>query len=124
MDDDAGQQPDGRGELVAEFQGRRPHQDLLAAHERGVEAAAIDVLETEVGDRFLLDPEINERLEIPKPTFVSAFPKLIIQANVLAQKYFDLKNPENYRKHVKLGNKNQMKVLDDYIRHSPKDFHY
>ncbi|WP_423775250.1 oxygenase MpaB family protein [Chryseobacterium taklimakanense] len=75
-------------------------------------------------NRFLLDPEINERLEIPKPTFVSAFPKLIIQANVLAQKYFDLKNPENYQKHVELGNRNQMKVLDDYIRHSPKDFHY
>lgn len=75
-------------------------------------------------NRFLLDPEINERLEIPKPRFVLAFPKLIIQANGLAQKYFDLKNPENYRKHVELGNKNQMKVLDDYIRHSPKDFHY
>lgn len=73
---------------------------------------------------FLLDPEINERLKIPKPIFVSAFPKLIIQANVLVQKYFDLKNPENYRKHMEFGNKNQMNVLKDYIKHTPKDFHY
>ncbi len=73
---------------------------------------------------FMLDKEVNERLRIPAVSFPSIFPKMVIQANKISQKSFDIKKPEGYNKLVELGNKNQMKVLDDYIKHTPKDFHY
>lgn len=73
---------------------------------------------------FLLDREINERLQIPKVGIASVFPKLIIQANNLSQSVYNLNNPLKYQKLVEIGNKQQMKVLDDYIKHTPKDFHY
>ena len=59
MNDDAGQERDGRGELVAQLQRRGAQQNLFPPHERRVEAAAIDVLETEVRDRLLLDSKID-----------------------------------------------------------------
>lgn len=73
---------------------------------------------------FMLDKEVNERLQIPKVSFPAVFPKMVIQANKISEKIFDVKNPEGYQKLVEFGNKNQMKVLDDYIKHTPKDFHY
>ena len=73
---------------------------------------------------FLLDKEINERLKIPSVTSSKIFPKLIIKLNHFTQKYFDLKNPEKYQKLVEIGNKQQMQVLEDYIKHTAKDFHY
>ena len=73
---------------------------------------------------FLLDKEINERLRIPEVSVSKIFPKLILQANKVSQSVFNLEKPEKYRKLVEIGNKQQMKVLDDYIKHTPKDFHY
>ncbi len=73
---------------------------------------------------FLLDKEINERLKIPKVGLTSIFPKLIIKANHFSQKFYDLNDLKRYQKLVEIGNKQQMKVLDDYIKHTPKDFHY
>lgn len=73
---------------------------------------------------FMLDKEVNERLQIPKVSVASVFPKMVIQANRVSEKIFDIKTQEGYQKLVEFGNKNQMKVLDDYIKHTPKDFHY
>lgn len=73
---------------------------------------------------FLLDREINERLQIPKVSMTSVFPKIIIRANKTAQKIFSLNEPESYQKLINLGHKDQMKVLEDYIKHTPKDFQY
>lgn len=73
---------------------------------------------------FLLDPEINKRLKIPNVALPSVFPKMVIQANKISHKIFNTDSPEGYRKLVEFGHKKQMKVLEDYIRHTPKDFHY
>ena len=73
---------------------------------------------------FLLDKEISERLKIPRASLSSIFPRIVIQANKISQKIFDLNNPEKYHKLVEKGNKQQMKVLQDYIKHAPKDFQY
>lgn len=73
---------------------------------------------------FLLDKEINERLSIPKVSVSAIFPKIVVQTNKISQKIFDLNNPEKYQKLVEVGNKQQMQVLRDYIKHTPKDFHY
>ena len=73
---------------------------------------------------FLLDKEINERLSIPKVSVSAIFLKIVVQTNKISQKIFDLNNPEKYQKLVELGNKQQMQVLRDYIKHTPKDFHY
>ena len=73
---------------------------------------------------FLIDKEINERLSIPKVSVSAIFPKIVVQTNKISQKIFDLNNREKYQKLVELGNKQQMQVLRDYIKHTPKDFHY
>lgn len=73
---------------------------------------------------FLLDKEVNERLQIPKVSFPAAFPNIIIQMNKMSEKVFKIKTSEGYQKLVEFGNRNQVKVLDDYIKHTPKDFHY
>ncbi|MGZ5193740.1 MAG: oxygenase MpaB family protein [Kaistella sp.] len=73
---------------------------------------------------FLLDREINERLKIPKVAMTAVFPKFIIKANQIAQQIFNLDDPKKYRKLVEIGHKDQMKVLEDYIKHTPKDFQY
>ena len=73
---------------------------------------------------FLLDKEINERLSIPKVSVSAIFPKIVVQTNKISQKIFDLNNPEKYQKLVEVGNKQQMQVLRDYIKHTPKDFQY
>lgn len=75
-------------------------------------------------NRFLLDQEVNDRLKIPQVSFPSFFPKMVIGANRISEKIFDIKKTDGYQKLVEFGNKNQMKVLDDYIKHTPKDFHY
>ena len=73
---------------------------------------------------FLLDEEINKRLQIPKPTKVfRVFPKIVFKGNKIAQKIY-LRNPAKYHKLVEMGNDQQIKVLADYIKHTPKDFHY
>ncbi len=73
---------------------------------------------------FLLDPEINERLQIPKPTKAfSFFPKIVVKGNQIFQKIY-LRNSTKYQKLVEIGNVQQQKVLTDYIKHTPKDFHY
>lgn len=73
---------------------------------------------------FLLDRELNERLKIPEVSFPALFPKMIIQGNRISEKIWKINTPEGYQKLVNFGNKEQMKVLDDYIKHTPKDFHY
>ncbi len=73
---------------------------------------------------FMLDKDINDRLKIPYTRLTSVFPRMILSANGVAQKVFDLKDPQKYSKLVVKGNEQQMKVLDDYIKHTPKDFHY
>lgn len=73
---------------------------------------------------FLLDKDVLERLQIPKPPAVfSAFPKMVLKGNQLAQKLY-LNSPQRYAKLVAMGNKQQTDVLKDYIEHTPKDFHY
>lgn len=73
---------------------------------------------------FLLDEEINQRLKIPKPKKVfSYFPQMVKKANYISQKIY-LRNPLQYQKLVEMGSLQQMKVLDDYIKNTPKDFHY
>lgn len=73
---------------------------------------------------FMLDEEVNSRLKIPKVLFPSLFPKMVIQANRLSDQIFNIKTKQGYQKMVELGHKKQIKVLDDYIKHTPKDFHY
>lgn len=72
---------------------------------------------------YLLDAEINERLQIPKVRTAAIFPKLIIKANKTVQRFYDLNNPEKYQKLVEKGHRDQMKVLSDYIKHTPKSHH-
>lgn len=73
---------------------------------------------------FLLDEEINLRLQIPKPKKVfSYFPQMVKKGNFFSQKIY-LRNNEQYQKLVEMGSLQQIKVLDDYIKHTPKDFHY
>lgn len=74
---------------------------------------------------FLLDQEVNERLKIPKPRAVfSVFPHFVVKANQVAQKIHSLEKAKKYEKLVQFGSEQQMKVLADYIKHTPKDFHY
>lgn len=73
---------------------------------------------------FLLDEEINNRLQIPKPPKAfSVFPKIVVKGNMIVQKIY-LRNSSQYQKLVDMGNEQQKKVLADYIEHTPKDFHY
>ena len=72
----------------------------------------------------LLDGEINDRLQIPKPRKAfSIFPKIVRKGNLVSQKIY-LRNFQQYEKLVEMGSLQQQKVLDDYIKHTPKDFHY
>lgn len=74
---------------------------------------------------FLLDEDINQRLQIPKPPFIfSIFPKFVVKANQISQKIYDINKPEKYQKLVKMGSEQQLEVLADYIKHTPKDFQY
>lgn len=74
---------------------------------------------------FLLDEDVNKRLKIPKPPAVfSVFPHLVRKANHITQKIYPLDQPKKYRKLVEMGSEQQMQVLADYIKHTPKDFHY
>ncbi len=73
---------------------------------------------------FLLDEEINKRLQIPKPAKAfSVFPKIVVKGNQIFQKIY-LRNATQYQKLVEMGSEQQKKVLKDYIEHTPKDFHY
>lgn len=73
---------------------------------------------------FLLDDEILHRLAIPKPPAVfSLFPKLVVQGNRIFQKIY-LLNAEQYQKLTEMGDHQQRQVLQDYIEHTPKSFHY
>jgi hypothetical protein len=73
---------------------------------------------------FLLDEEINRRLKIPEVPAPFLFPRLIKSANVITRKLFPPTSKKQYQKLVKLGDRQQMKVLSDYLKHTPKDFHY
>ncbi|MDQ0477413.1 hypothetical protein QF004_001942 [Chryseobacterium sp. MDT2-18] len=73
---------------------------------------------------FLLDEKINERLQIPKPAKAFLiFPKIVLKGNQISQKIY-LRNSTKYQKLVEMGDEQQRKVLVDYIKHTPKDFHY
>ena len=72
---------------------------------------------------YLLDAEINEHLQIPKVRTAAIFPKLIIKANKTVQRFYDLNSTEKYQKLVEKGHRDQMKVLSDYIKHTPKSHH-
>ncbi|HAV03096.1 MAG TPA: DUF2236 domain-containing protein, partial [Chryseobacterium sp.] len=64
--------------------------------------------------------EVNRRLEIPKPAApFRVFPRLIKAANRVSQKVYALDNPVKYEKLVQIGNEQQMKVLTDYLEHTP-----
>lgn len=73
---------------------------------------------------YLLDKEVLERLQIDKPTASGLFPGMIKGINKAAEKVFDASDAGKLRKHIDVGNKQQLKVLKDYIEHTPKDFHY
>ena len=74
---------------------------------------------------FLLDEEVNQRLQIPKPAKVfSMFPHFVRKANQVTQKIYTLSQPKKYQKLAEMGSEQQMQVLADYIKHTPKDFHY
>lgn len=76
-------------------------------------------------NHFLLDENINQRLQIPKPAFFArAFPPIIVNLNRLSNVILPLNKAKNYEKHVQFGSKKQMKVLEDYLIHTPKDFQY
>jgi len=73
---------------------------------------------------FLLDEEINSRLNIPKPKKVfTIFPQIVKKGNLITQKIY-LPNKVQYQKLVEMGSEQQIKVLSDYLKHTPKDFHY
>lgn len=71
-------------------------------------------------NHFLLDKEINERLEIPQSNFTNIFPKLIIFSNKISQKIYPPNNSKKFQKSIKLGDSQQRQVLLDYIKHPPK----
>jgi len=73
---------------------------------------------------YLLDGDINTRLEIPKVPLPNVFPTIIKRVNGVTQKLFPPHATRTSRKLVDLGHRQQMKVLSDYLRHTPKDFHY
>lgn len=73
---------------------------------------------------FLLDEEVNRRLKIPKPkTAFSIFPTIVKKGNFVAQKIY-LRSAGQYQKLAEMGSDQQKKVLSDYIKNTPKDFHY
>lgn len=66
---------------------------------------------------FLLDQEVNERLNIPKVRFPYVFANLIRFRNRWFQKFND------YEKQVKIGGDAQEKVLEDYLKIAPRNVH-
>lgn len=66
---------------------------------------------------FLLDKEVNERLQIPKVKFPNAFANMIRFRNRWFQKF------NNYEKQLKIGGEAQEKVLDDYLKIAPRNVH-
>ncbi len=66
---------------------------------------------------FLLDKEVNERLQIPKLKFPNAFANMIRFRNRWFQKF------NNYEKQLKIGGEAQEKVLDDYLKIAPRNVH-
>ena len=68
---------------------------------------------------FLLDEEINKRLQIPKPAKAFlVFPRIVVKGNKISQKIY-LRNSTKYQKLVEMGSEQQLKVLADYIKHTP-----
>lgn len=67
---------------------------------------------------FLLDDEVNKRLQIPEVPFPLAFSKLLKTRNQLFQNIF------SREKQVELGGKFQDKVLEDYLRTAPRNVHH
>lgn len=65
---------------------------------------------------FLLDKETNERLQIPDVSFKKLFPNFIRSVNKKLHR-------NAYEKQVEQGNKAQQKVLNDYLKHSPRNAH-
>lgn len=73
---------------------------------------------------FLLDEEINNRLQIPKPKKVFLFfPNILRKANQISQIIY-LRNQKQIQKLVAMGSAQQEEILADYLEHTPKDFHY
>ncbi len=66
---------------------------------------------------FLLDKDVNERLEIPKIMLPRIFPNLIRFRNRWFQKF---NTPE---KQIKIGGDAQEKVLEDYLKIAPRNVH-
>lgn len=66
---------------------------------------------------FLLDKEVNERLQIPKVKFPNAFANMIRFRNRWFQKF------NKYEKQLKIGGEAQEKVLDDYLKIAPRNVH-
>ena len=58
---------------------------------------------------YLLDEEVNHRLEIPKVPFANAFPNMLRLRN----KLYQMRQP--IHKQVERGNAAQMKILADYL---------
>ena len=66
---------------------------------------------------FLLDNEVNQRLEIPKVKFPNLFPSLVKFQNRMFQKL------NSRERQIKIGGKAQEKVLEDYLRTAPRNIH-
>lgn len=73
---------------------------------------------------YLIDKEIIERLQIPQVILPNVFPVFLKSINILSNKFSNFNKQKNYDRLVKIGHLSQMKVLADYIKHTPKDFHY
>ena len=66
---------------------------------------------------FLLDHQVNERLNIPKVPFVNAFPIFMKTQNRIMNSIF------SRDKLVQIGGKAQEKVLEDYLKTAPRNLH-
>ena len=66
---------------------------------------------------FLLDDEVNHRLNIPTVTAKNIFPSFIKLQNKLFQTLY------SREKQISIGGKAQEKVLEDYLRTAPRNTH-
>ena len=67
---------------------------------------------------YLLDPEVNERLQIPRIPLKKVFPTFLKSQNKIFQTIFSRK------RQIEIGGKAQEKVLEDYLRTAPRNVHH
>lgn len=73
---------------------------------------------------YLLDPPTLERLGIATEGSHHLFPKFVTKINYGLKRLYPVGEPKRYEAMKKKGHQQQLKVLSDYIKHTPKDFRY